>query len=472
MTSKDRAPNTLTEDVEDVKTHALNEKLRDNARQGDLDAIYETLGRTPKILDQIDKIPFIQTPLHEAAEAGRTYFAIQILILKPSFGKKLNTNGESPLHLALCNRELAKRLISYDSELIRVKGSGGRTPLHWVAEAGDTDLLAEFLCACPESIKDLTIRDETAFHIAVKQRQVIASRLIFEWIWRRYNGELLIMKDDSGNTVLHIAVSTKQDQIVGLLVQKAPILRREKNSAGRTALEIAAPGDWTIKNILLGGGKAPPLPPPPPPREGTKDAPSLHNFLLSPERRLEQVLRFILYCRRDLSLDMRNIVLLVAVLIATATFDALGKSENQSSESSTSTSGPNLGFWVFKKGFDEGNVVGYEAYYLINTMSFTSSIAVMILVLSSKPFTSFLHLSLVFLALSYGYKMLYVSAWQTVFPVSLIVLVYTSKLYFKSIERAIRMEIPAIWIGIYPKWHACPPVPCLERLRMVYCLMG
>ncbi|KAI8528255.1 hypothetical protein RHMOL_Rhmol12G0136300 [Rhododendron molle] len=413
----DHAPSTMPEHVEDVKIHALNEKLRDNARQGDLDAIYETLGRTPKILDQIDEIPFIQTPLHEAVEAGRTYFAIQILILKPSFGKKLNTDGESPLHLALRNRELAKRLISYDCELIRVKGSEGKTPLHCVAEAGDTDLLAEFLCACPESIKDLTIRDETAFHIAVKR-----------------------------------------GQIVGLLVQKAPILRREKNSAGRTALDIAAPGDRTIKNILLGRGKAPPLPPPP--REGTKDAPSLHNFLLSPERRLERVLRFILYCRRDLSLDMRNMVLVVAVLIATATYDALGKStEKQSSESSTST-------------YDALGNMGNEAYYFINTMSFTFSIAVMILVLSSKPFTSFLHLSLVFLALSYGYKMLYISAWQTLFPVSLTVLVYTSKLYFKSIERAIRMEIPAIWIGIYPKWHACPPVPSLERLRMVYRLMG
>ncbi|KAE9446105.1 hypothetical protein C3L33_21969, partial [Rhododendron williamsianum] len=403
----DHTPSTLPEHVEDVKTYALNEKLRDNARQGDLVAMYETLGRTPKILDQIDEIPFIQTPLHEAVEAGQTYFAIQILILKPSFGKKLNTDGESPLHLALRNRELAKRLISYDSELIRVKGFEGKTPLHCVAEAGDTDLLAEFLCACPESIKDLTIRDETAL---------------------------------------------------------VPFTLPEKDSAGRTALDIAAPRDWTIKNILLGRGKAPTLPPPP--REGTKDAPSVHNFLLSPERRLEQVLRFILYCRRDLSLDMRNMVLVVAVLIATATYEALGSlSDNQSSKSSTSTSGKNL--------FTVGKAIGNVAYYFINTMSFTSSVAVMILVLSSKPFTSLLHLSLMFLALSYGYKMLYISAWQTAFPVSLIALVYTSKLYFKSIERAIRMEIPAIWMGIYRRWHPWPPVPgSLERFRMVYRLMN
>ncbi|KAE9446104.1 hypothetical protein C3L33_21968, partial [Rhododendron williamsianum] len=394
------------------------------------------------------------SPLPKSSEAD----VVVRLEFKRSW--KLNTNGQSPLHLALHHTKLAKRLIAHDSELIRVKGREQKTPLHHVAEAGNTDLLAEFLCACPESIKDLTIQDETAFHIAVRMGRVSAFRLIFEWIWRRYDGELLIRKDGGGNTVLHIAVATKQDEAF----RKTPILKKEKNSEGLTALDIAALRDRTIKNILLGRGKAPTLPPPP--REGTKDAPSVHNFLLSPERRLEQVLRFILYCRRDLSLDMRNMVLVVAVLIATATYEALGSlSDNQSSKSSTSTSGKNL--------FTVGKAIGNVAYYFINTMSFTSSVAVMILVLSSKPFTSLLHLSLMFLALSYGYKMLYISAWQTAFPVSLIALVYTSKLYFKSIERAIRMEIPAIWMGIYRRWHPWPPVPgSLERFRMVYRLMN
>ncbi|KAH7857290.1 hypothetical protein Vadar_010952 [Vaccinium darrowii] len=216
----------LTADAKEAIIQDLNKTLCGFAREENLDALYEALECNPKVLDEIDKIPFVHTPLHEAVahtpsnEATRAEFALELLSLKPSFGKKLNPDGQSPLHLALSKgfSALAKRLIEHDSELIRVKGRGGKTPLHCVAEIGDaeTNLLAEFLFACPEAIKDLTIRKETAFHIAVKKGQYDAFRLIFEWIWRSYNGELLIWKDDEGNTVLHIATSTKQLRVCHL----------------------------------------------------------------------------------------------------------------------------------------------------------------------------------------------------------------------------------------------------------------
>lgn len=185
-------------------------------------------------------------------------------------------------------------------------------------------------------------------------------------------------------------------QIVELLVRRAPIIKNEKNSDGRTALDIAAQEDWTSRNIILGREKATP-------QEGTKlftrDARSLDDFLRSSEPYFEKVLRFILYCRRELSLDMRNMVLVVAVLIATATFEARGSLvENESTKSPASASGSNV--------TSIGKVVGDLSYYSISTVSFTASIAVMISVLSLKPFTSFLHLSLVFLAISYGYYQL------------------------------------------------------------------
>lgn len=252
-------------------------------------------------------------------------------------------------------------------------------------------------------------------------------------------------------------------QIVELLVRRAPIIKNEKNSAGMTALDIAAHEDWTIRNIILGREKAPP-------HEATKlftkHARSLDDFLQSTEPYFEKILRFILYCRRELSLDMRNMVLVVAVLIATATFEARGSLvENESTKSPASASGSNV--------TSIGKVVGDLSYYSISTVSFTASIAVMISVLSLKPFTSFLHLSLVFLAISYGYKMVNISPWQTAFPISLIVLVYAFKLYFENMEREIKMEMPAIWMELRPRWKAMTPVPVpLERLRMVYRLMN
>ncbi|KAF8393857.1 hypothetical protein HHK36_020055 [Tetracentron sinense] len=45
-------------------------------------------------------IHFIDTPLHIAVSAGKTSFAREIANLKPSFAKKLNEDGYSPMHLA------------------------------------------------------------------------------------------------------------------------------------------------------------------------------------------------------------------------------------------------------------------------------------------------------------------------------------------------------------------------------------
>ncbi|KAI7988206.1 Transcription factor bHLH74 [Camellia lanceoleosa] len=64
---------------------------------------------------------------------------------------------------------IRRQLISFDKELIRVKGRESFTALHYVALRNDRVRLAKFLCACPAAIEDRTIRGETAMHIAVKR---------------------------------------------------------------------------------------------------------------------------------------------------------------------------------------------------------------------------------------------------------------------------------------------------------------
>ncbi|KAL3530142.1 hypothetical protein ACH5RR_009464 [Cinchona calisaya] len=128
----------------------------------------------PYLLDDIDKIPFVDTPLHISASAGSTHFALKILTLKPSFGMKLNPDGFSPLDLALRYQQTntVKRLVGYDPHLIRVKGKERYTALHYVAEVDDVDLLAMFLDKSPKSVEDLTVRGEIVVHVAVRDRNV------------------------------------------------------------------------------------------------------------------------------------------------------------------------------------------------------------------------------------------------------------------------------------------------------------
>ncbi|KAH7845649.1 hypothetical protein Vadar_004363 [Vaccinium darrowii] len=189
------------------------------AEERNIDTLYESIRSDPYILDKADEIPFVDTPLHEAASVGQTRLAIEIRNLKPSLGRKLNPDGLSPLHLALLNGhfETVKGLIKLDRDLIRVKGREWLTPLHYAAETNDRiNILAEFLLACPESIEDLNARDETALHIAVKTCSEIAVGVLMGCIRKtagKHRFTVINTQDGRGNTVLHAAVSTSQPQV-------------------------------------------------------------------------------------------------------------------------------------------------------------------------------------------------------------------------------------------------------------------
>ncbi|KAF5949380.1 hypothetical protein HYC85_011373 [Camellia sinensis] len=185
-----------------IENQQVRQRLMEATEAGDISLLYGCIQDYPKFLDSIDEIPFVNTPLHIAALAGHAHFALEMMRLMPSFGKKVNPQGLTPLDLALQSREglrpsdptlqkmkelsqedlylrnritlIISRLINFDKELIRVKGRESFTPLHYVAKKGDIDLLAEFLYACPKSIMDRTIRDETAPHIAMKNSKLQA----------------------------------------------------------------------------------------------------------------------------------------------------------------------------------------------------------------------------------------------------------------------------------------------------------
>ncbi|CAL5359713.1 unnamed protein product [Camellia sinensis] len=215
-------------------------RLNTAAEGGDINGLYECIREHPHILNNIDNIPFVDTPLHIAAAAGSTDFALEMMNLKPSFGRKLNADGLSPLHLALRNRhfETVRQLISFDKELIRVKGRQSYTAFHYAALRNEFDCLAEFLCACPAAIEDRTIRGETAFQIAVKRSNSETSEVLLGWMRRTHRRKILNWTDNEGNTVLHIAVFTLQPQIVKSILDQNYINRNAENFAGLTAIDF------------------------------------------------------------------------------------------------------------------------------------------------------------------------------------------------------------------------------------------
>ena len=198
-----------------TRDESVFEKLKKAAQDGDIEELYKLIAEEQNILDHFDEVPFCETPLHLAAENGKTHFAMELVTLKPSLALKLNVSGFSPIHLALQNNHvrMVRGFIAIDSSLVRIMGRGRITPLHHVARIGDAELLSEILMACPSSIEDLTIKRETAVHIAVKNHQFMAFKVLFGWIKRANRVEILDWKDEDGNTVFHIAAAINQTEV-------------------------------------------------------------------------------------------------------------------------------------------------------------------------------------------------------------------------------------------------------------------
>ncbi|XVE68680.1 hypothetical protein DITRI_Ditri09bG0088100 [Diplodiscus trichospermus] len=221
------------------------ERLRKVAKSGETGALYECIKEHPDVLRRFDEEEFTDTPLHIAAVEGHANFAMAVMYLRPSFGRKLNQELVSPIHLALQygHRDLVLRLLAVDKELVRVKGKDGYTSLHVVVLGGDLDLLAKFLIACPECIEDVTIQNDTALHIAAKYARLDALRFLSRWLKRtqlycQTSREHLLNKQDSNcNTALHIAALMKNAEMIMLLLE-CKVNKNVKNERGQTALEV------------------------------------------------------------------------------------------------------------------------------------------------------------------------------------------------------------------------------------------
>ncbi|XP_048140802.1 ankyrin repeat-containing protein BDA1-like [Rhodamnia argentea] len=301
---------------EEEKARESRRRLAIAIERDEVNELYSLIEEDENLVDHGSEGPLPNTALHDAADKGKTKVAMEIAILKPSFARKLNRGGHSPMHLALQKKHYGtvRAPMTLDPELVRVRGRGGITPLHFVAkEKGDSakenvellELLAEFLWD-KSSIEDLTNQCETAVHVALKSHNLEAFKVLFGWLKRVNLTEILDWKDQDGNTVLHIAVLERQPEIINLLIGHVKV--NVRNFEGLTALEIfqANPsGDQDLAKKL----RDPTL---------SKNI-RLSVFLRSPLTPYERIV--FEFGFRDES--VRNIVLIVAALITTATYQAM-----------------------------------------------------------------------------------------------------------------------------------------------------
>ncbi|TYH51413.1 hypothetical protein ES332_D10G272100v1 [Gossypium tomentosum] len=312
---------------------AMDERMIGAAQTGDINILYELILNDPYVFQRIDDVPFFHTPLHVAASAGHIDFMMEMINLKPSFARKLNQAGFIPMHLALQNQhtQAVLRLLRFDEGLVRVKGREGFTPLHHVVQNGNVDFLIKFLEVCPEAIEDVTVRDETVFHLAVKNDRFEAFQVLVGWLIRsrhkaanRWEKELLSWADIDGNTVLHVAAIRNRPQVVKVLLERlCGDHINAKNAEGLTALDI--PSQYplvegkvdykaSIKDMISKAGGL-----------SGSSLPKTSVHIESLKGKVSVLQKFATMASRGkkgIPHEMRNTFLVVTVLIITATYTA------------------------------------------------------------------------------------------------------------------------------------------------------
>ncbi|PPR80537.1 hypothetical protein GOBAR_AA40179 [Gossypium barbadense] len=173
----------------------MDEGLKRAAGSGNIDALYALIPDDGNVFKHIDGMEFIDTHLHIAVVTGNTGCAMEIMNLKPSFARKLNQDGFSPIHLALLNGKPEMR--------------EGFIVVHYSARDVNVHLLSRVLNTCPDCIFDLNVMRQTALHIAVESNN-------FESAFKDNKpkrSKVLNFQDKNGNTVLHLATSTNHPQV-------------------------------------------------------------------------------------------------------------------------------------------------------------------------------------------------------------------------------------------------------------------
>ncbi|GMI87304.1 hypothetical protein like AT4G10720 [Hibiscus trionum] len=351
----------------------MDESLRTAACTGNVRELYNLIQGDGNILRRLDEVEFVNTPLHVAAEEGCIGFVMEIMNLKPSLARKLNQQGLSPMHLAVKkgHKEMVLRLLEIDKDLVRIRGKKGKTPLHYISKVGDQDgLLDSFLEACPDSIRDVTTRNRTCLHIAVRNRRLDILQVMIRTLRKKdYCREVVNRKDEDGNTALHIAANDNQPQMLKLLLEcKAD--KHATNHDGLTALDLAHQHDNKESISIL--------------RDCFR--PGVSNF----EHKLKrQVTEYISKTSSLIFEDMDNIsgedrstLLVILGLLLTTTYQTAlsppgGVSQGQSSSTSTSTDGGKIGTSVMQQ---DTFLVLYIPTYIAFLVAFFLTLALL------KPF--------------------------------------------------------------------------------------
>ncbi|XP_015164467.1 ankyrin repeat-containing protein At2g01680-like [Solanum tuberosum] len=401
----------------------MDRRLWEAAQKGDVHHFQSLIKEDPLLLREVS-LAGSETPLHIACSGGHLEFTKEIIHLRPEFARKLNQDGFSPLHIASANEdiEIVKELLNVDRNLCLIKGKDRRIPLHYAVINGRENVMKELLVVSPDSTDEVTARGETCLHLAVKNHQFEAFKFLLDNLKDLNKYGLLNKKDIQGNTVLHLAVSTKQYEVVNMLLDenvvcKGTIEMNSLNKKGLTPLEVLLEecGDRDIEEILRASGalSAENLQVLVVPVQDPSNEQSSREQRRDQRRSNFNKYFFGFNKTRDCPGKVSDTILVIAILIATATFqagfnppgglwqDTYWPDDNNNSTSYDGIVVVPLRHFAGQSVMATSNPVFYGFFLVFNSLGFFVSFYMICFLTIGFPFQLELHISLSALGVTY-----------------------------------------------------------------------
>ncbi|KAK6143037.1 hypothetical protein DH2020_023385 [Rehmannia glutinosa] len=316
----------------------MDRRLIEAAKKGDVQRLHNLI-KDDIFLFRATNLSDGDNSLHIACIGGHVDFVKEILNLNPKFAQELNQDGFSPLHIASATGdiEIVRELLKLGSnDLCLVKGKEKRIPLHYAVIKGRIKVIRELISVCLDFVKEVTARGETCFHLAVKNNQFEAFKVLFEHVISSDKEYVLNSKDEQGNTILHLAASRKQYEVVDMLLDenfhyKGKIEVNSLNKKGLTPLDVLASqgGDFDIEEMLRLAGAVrtqeihsnPQLATQDPPDNQSRQDQERNRRSKSASKKLQDYFKYDKI--KDSPSKARNTLLVIAVLIVTGTYQAV-----------------------------------------------------------------------------------------------------------------------------------------------------
>ncbi|KAF2294204.1 hypothetical protein GH714_008177 [Hevea brasiliensis] len=304
------------------------------AQMGDANELHALIDEDELILARSSLASTADTALHIATLAGKLNFVEELMTLKPELAERLNRDGFSPIHIASANgyTEIVRVLLQRGGEMMSHLRSGdGRTALHFAVITGSIDVVLELITAVPECKNDLTHEGESVFHLAVKNCQ-------FEIV------KVLLGKDGA------------------IAIDKVDV--NVKNTNNLTALDMSDVPENAISGAEANGN-------------------SIRSMLQHAGALRSQDC----YTSTCKSYELRSAVMVVAVLIATVTF--------QSVLSPPGGFNNDYGFQEHSNGMAAvaSDLVIFVTLMILNLVGFFSSIAMILMLTSGFPLKNLLRIA-------------------------------------------------------------------------------